>query len=92
MQALEFIRDTMNGIGLSKKVVLAWLSDTDPDVTQINVESADLPPIQPINLSSEGPLLGLALNSNFGGVVLKMMISFAVGLVAVFFTQKFSKQ
>ena len=106
VQALEFIRDTMNGIGLSKKVVVAWLSDTDPDVTQINVESVrrlDLPPIQPISLSSEGPLLLCSDlieaawnpqlgNSNFGGVVLKMMISFAVGLVAVFITQKFFKQ
>lgn len=105
LQALQFVRDTMNGITL-EKVCVAWLSEGDPDVTQINAESVrrlDLPPIQPINLSSEGPLLlcynlieaacnPQSENSNFGGVVLKMMISFAVGLVAVFITQKFFKQ
>lgn len=104
--ALESVRDIMNGIDLSKNVIVAWVSHGDLDVTQINAEllrRLDLPRIQPVRLSSDGPLplcselIEAAWNpqsgkSDFGGIVLKMMISFAIGLVAVFVSQKFFRQ
>ena len=105
VDALESVRAVVNGID-SSRVMVAWVCDTNPDVAQIDAELVrrlDLPVIKPVGLSSEGclplvsDLIEAAWNpqlvkSDAGGIVLKMMLSFAVGLVAVFFTQKFFRQ